>query len=255
MSVTPPGRRSSSPRWLAGRRSAARGDDCVERHVEVERDRGRREDVGQIAEPEERRAQPRTCPPACGHRRRMPSSPRSPPRGLDVGRRLDAERHDAAGERADARHRSAGRRRWPRARVRRGVLEDLGLGVGDRIRRGEEPEVRVADVGPDADVRLRDADERPDLAGMIHAELDHCHLRSGPQLEQRERQADVVVQVPLVPEHPVASRQELRRDFLRRRLAGAAGDRDDPGCRTRRRTSRRDVLQSRAVVSATRIST
>ena len=50
-----------------------------------------------------------------------------------------------------------------------------------------------------------------------------------PQLEQRQRQADVVVEVPLVPEHRVARRQELRRHFLRRRLAGAAGDRDDTG--------------------------
>ena len=43
---------------------------------------------------------------------------------------------------------------------------------------------------------------------MIHAELDHRHLGSRPQLEQRERQADVVVQVALVPKHAGNARRE-----------------------------------------------
>ena len=40
---------------------------------------------------------------------------------------------------------------------RRRAFEDLGLGVGDRVERREEAEVRLADVGPHADVRLGDA--------------------------------------------------------------------------------------------------
>ena len=122
--------------------------------------------------------------------------------------------------------------------VGRCVLENLRLGVGDRVRRGEEPEVRVADVGPHADVRLGDADQRADFAGVIHAQLDDRDVRLVPQLEQRERQADVVVEIPLVPEHAVPRAQELRRHFLRRGLAGAAGDRHDSARRRRRRTSR-----------------
>ena len=39
----------------------------------------------------------------------------------------------------------------------RRAFEDLRLGVGDRVERREEAEVRVADVGPHADVRLGDA--------------------------------------------------------------------------------------------------
>ena len=35
--------------------------------------------------------------------------------------------------------------------------------------------------------------------------------------------------LPLVPKHAIPRRQKLRRDFLGRRLAGAAGDRHDPG--------------------------
>ena len=128
------------------------------------------------------------------------------------------------------------------------LLQDLGLGVGDRVRGCEEPEVRVADVGPHADVRLGDADQRPDFAGMIHAELDHRDLRPRPQLQERERQADVVVQIPLVPEHPVTRRQELRRDFLRRGLARAAGDRDDRRARPPADVAREVLQRARRVL-------
>jgi hypothetical protein len=60
---------------------------------------------------------------------------------------------------------------------------------------------------------------------MVHAELDHRNVRSLPQLQQREWKPDVVVEVALVPEHPVARAQQLRDRFLGRGLAGAAGDR------------------------------
>ena len=70
-------------------------------------------------------------------------------------------------------------------------------------------------------------DERADLARVIHPELDDRDVRRVAQLEQRQRQADVVVQIARVPEHAVARVEELRRHFLGRRLAGAAGDRHD----------------------------
>ena len=69
-----------------------------------------------------------------------------------------------------------------------------------------------------------------------------------PQLEQRQRQADVVVEIPLVPEHPVPRRQELRRHFLRRGLAGAAGDRHD-ACSRRAGARRAPRACSATVVS------
>ncbi len=47
------------------------------------------------------------------------------------------------------------------------------------------------------------------------------------QLEQRQREADVVVQVPGRLHHPVAQPEERRRHVLRRGLAGAARDRHD----------------------------
>ena len=221
MSVTPPGRRSSSPRWCAGRSAAARAAIVVERHVELQRDRRRRQDVGQVAEPEQRRLEVARRPPACARRAAVPSSPRILDAvRRDVRRRVDAERHDASGERA----RRAAITRGSSALATstssaRACSRISALASAIASADAKKPEVRVADVGPDADLRLGDADERADLARMIHAELDDRDVRSRPQLEQRQRQADVVVQVALVPEHPVPRRQELRRDFLRRRLA------------------------------------
>jgi hypothetical protein len=57
--------------------------------------------------------------------------------------------------------------------------------------------------------------------------LDDRDLRPLAQLDERQRQPDVVVEVPAVADHPVPRRQELARHFLRRRLPGAAGDGDD----------------------------
>ena len=57
----------------------------------------------------------------------------------------------------------------------------FGLRVGDRVERGEEAEMRFADVRPHADVRLGDAHQRADLPGVIHAQFDDGHLRPLPQ--------------------------------------------------------------------------
>jgi hypothetical protein len=64
--------------------------------------------------------------------------------------------------------------------------------------------VGVADVRPHAHLGLRDADERANLSRMVHAQLDDRDVRPRAQLQQRQRQADVVVEIPLVPEDPIA---------------------------------------------------
>ena len=107
---------------------------------------------------------------------------------------------------------------------RRGLFKNLRLCIGDVVNRSEKPEVRLADVGPDAHVRLGHAHQPADFAGVVHAQLDDRDLRPQPQLDERQRQPDVVVQVPAVAHHPISRRQKLRRHFLRRGLAGAAGD-------------------------------
>ena len=130
---------------------------------------------------------------------------------------------------------------------RRRALENLGLGVGEGLARREVPEMRVADVGPHANLGLGDPDEQAELARVVHPEFHDRDVGSVPQLEQRERQPEVVVEIALVPHDPEALGQQRRDRFLRRRLAGAAGDGDH-----RRRgfaaDDAREILQCRGGV-------
>ncbi len=77
--------------------------------------------------------------------------------------------------------------------------------------------------------RGRDAREVIDLAGVVHAHLDHRVAMVLAQLEQGERHADVVVEVALGGEHRRARAamcgQDCREHLLHRRLAVAAGER------------------------------
>jgi hypothetical protein len=148
-------------------------------------------------------------------------------RGANVRGAVDAERHYAAAKRAEP-------RRDPRIvgvgdeQVRRSRgLEDFGLRVGDRVDRREEADVRVADVRPHAHVGLGDAHERADLSCVVHPQFDDGDLRPLPQLDEGQRQPDVVVQVSPVANHAVARAQQLAGHFLRRRLARAPRNRDD----------------------------
>ena len=88
-------------------------------------------------------------------------------------------------------------------------------------------EMGLADVRPHPYIRLSDANQRADFPGMIHPQLDDGDLRPLPQLDERQRQPDVVVEIPAVADDAVPRRQKLRRHFLRRGLAGAAGDGHD----------------------------
>ena len=88
--------------------------------------------------------------------------------------------------------------------------------------------MHLGHVGPHPEVRLRDPHQGADLACVIHAKLDDGCLRAAPQLEQREGQPDVVVEVALVPQHAIAGPEQGGCQLLRRGLADAAGDRDDP---------------------------
>ena len=112
----------------------------------------------------------------------MPSTPRS-----STSRARERSRPSTVpkvtrppGEAARRAPSRAGRRRCRRARVAAvGALEDLGLGVGNRVGRREEAEVRVADVRPHADVRLGNRDQRADLPCVIHPQFHHRHV--GPR--------------------------------------------------------------------------
>jgi hypothetical protein len=224
--------------------------DLRHRNVEIDRHRGGGEHVRQVAAAQQRRLQLRISSRRAEMRGNSVQTALVDRRGGDVRFRVDPERADAPDE-------GLGAADDPRIvgirdeEVRGAcVLENLGFRCGDRVRRLEEPQMRVADVRPHADVGLRDGDQRANLSWMVHAQLDDCNLRPGPQLEERERQTDVIVEIPFVPEHPIPHTEKLRRHFLRGRLPGAAGDRDDLRAHALPNVMR-DVLQrSRRVVDA-----
>ena len=64
------------------------------------------------------------------------------------------------------------------------AIENLGLRVGHGVACSEMAEMRVADVGPHADLWFGNADERADLTLVIHAELDDGKVRPIDELEQ-----------------------------------------------------------------------
>ena len=69
--------------------------------------------------------------------------------------------------------------------------------------------------------------QRRDLAGVIHADLDHGKARCGRHARQRQRHTPVVVEGLLRRVHAAGLRQAGAQHLLGARLAGAAGDRDD----------------------------
>ena len=75
------------------------------------------------------------------------------------------------------------------------AVEDLGLGVGDLRHRGEELDMHRLDRGDDRDVRPHHLRQRRDLAGMVHAELEHAVAGVARHARQAERRAPLVVEV------------------------------------------------------------
>ena len=190
---------------------------------------------GEVAAPDERRRRARTRPRGVVTRARVPSMPRST---TSVARtsapRSIAERHRRARQTRRAAPRCGRRRRW-RPAASTGVAPSRISALASAIASTDAKKPRCA--SPTL-VHTRTSgsatrDQRADLAGVIHAQFDDGDLRPLPQLDERQRQPDVVVEVPAVAHHAIPRRQKLRRHFLRRGLAGAAGDRHDLACPTR----------------------
>ena len=97
------------------------------------------------------------------HRRALRRSERHRPAGEDSGTSHHARIVGVADE-----QRGAGRE-----------LQNLALGIGDRIGRRKEAEMRVANVRPHANVRFRDLDQSADLSSVVHAQFHDRHIRPG----------------------------------------------------------------------------
>jgi len=120
--------------------------------------------------------------------------------------------------------------------------EDLGFGVGNGLDRAEILEMHRRDRGHQRDMRPRQGDERRDLAGVIHADLDRREGGARRQLRQRQRHAPMIV---VGRGGGVGRAEPAERDaqhFLGAGLADRAGDRNDARLRPRPRR-RAEALQ------------
>ena len=111
--------------------------------------------------------------------------------------------------------------------VGRQRLDELALAGLDGLDRAGPRDMHAAHRGDDADGGPRQSRQERDLALRVEAHLEHRHLVLRAQAQQRQRQADLVVLVARVAQHPEASGQDLRRELLRGGLGERAGDAHD----------------------------
>ena len=94
-----------------------------------------------------------------------------------------------------------------RAAVRAEPVVELPFRGLDALEGAEAQQVRPADVGDQAVVRLADFHKLGDIVGVVGAHLDHGDLRVGGDGQQRKRHADVVVEIALRGRDAVFLRQ------------------------------------------------
>ena len=108
----------------------------------------------------------------------------------------------------------------------RELFEQFALGPGHFAHRPKEFEVHGVDVRDDADFRVADFREPADLAGPVHAKFEDRVRVPGIQVEDSERHAHEIVQIPGGREDRIAEPVAQYRggQFLSRGLARASGD-------------------------------
>ena len=75
-------------------------------------------------------------------------------------------------------------------------LENLGLGFGDRVERGEELQVRGRHEQDRRDLRLEGAGEPREVARLREPHLADHPFRVARQVDDRHRESDLAVLVP-----------------------------------------------------------
>ena len=152
--------------------------------------------------------------------------------GVDVARgevrRLrDSERRDAAARHAAPQRRElvVGIDHRGGGRVESG--DHLAFGARDALEAAESFEMLGAGVGDEADRGARELHQVGDFTGAIGADLDHRVAMRGVEPMQRERHADVIVEIAAGRERGAAALENGRGHLLDRGLAVAAGDADD----------------------------
>jgi hypothetical protein len=105
--------------------------------------------------------------------------------------------------------------------------KDLRLGISDLLDRAEIFQMHRLDRRDDRDVRTHELGQRRDLAGMIHAHLEHrIARRLGAERERQRHAPMIVVGFGRGMRLPVARQREPQR-LLGAGLADRAGDADD----------------------------
>ena len=113
--------------------------------------------------------------------------------------------------------------------VSRQRLDQTGMFVGNISDRSHEFLVLALRVVDDSDGRPGDLRQFRRFTRMIHANLDHTHAMRRAQRQQRQRQADVVVEIAACCQHGLVAvmRTQARRDhFLDCGLAVGTGHRN-----------------------------
>ena len=105
--------------------------------------------------------------------------------------------------------------------------KELTLAACDAFARAEAFEVSVASLGDDAERRFGEPGQQRDLASRAGTHLDHRRAVLAAQFQQRQRHADVVVEVALGRQHRSARGHHRGEQLLRRGLAVAAGHAND----------------------------
>ncbi len=126
----------------------------------------------------------------------------------------------------------------------RKLPEQLRFFEGNPFQGLEVFQMRNPDVGDNSEGRLQQLGQGGNLAGVVHADLEHamfCRLGHG---EHGERQADVVVVVPGGPVCFALHGEHVGAHFLDGGLADAAGDSHN-GCAPFFTVAPRQVLQAR----------
>jgi hypothetical protein len=118
------------------------------------------------------------------------------------------------------------------------ALQDLGLGRRDVVHRGEELQVHRRHHGDHGHVGPGDAGQRAQLAGRGHPQLQDGGRVLRPEPEQHQREAVLVVEVPLGLEHRSPRAEERGGHLLGGGLSRGAGDAHDRDVGLRPRVAR-----------------
>ena len=121
------------------------------------------------------------------------------------------------------------------------ALEDLGLGLGNLVEALEIAEMGGGDARHHGHMRPHHGGQRPDLARVVHADLEDAEVGCLGHARQRQRHAPMIVERGDRRMHAALRLEHMAQHLLGRGLADLPGDGDDlGGAAVTRRTTEPD---------------